>query len=136
MILILRLTIYFIFLYYLHAKAELLKFSVYLSYSLHKEGLLILIIFSIISALIGYLCARILRDINKLILILISIAAFVAVLINRDLYLGFINLYSSFFIIIGILLYRKKIRKYCKNHIYELFRISQFKTENEFRKSQ
>ena len=110
-LLILRLTIYFIFLYYLHAKAELLKFSVYLSYSLHEEGLLILIIFSIISALIGYLCARILRDINKLILILISIAAFVAVLINRDLYLGFINLYSSFFIIIGILLYRKKIRK-------------------------
>lgn len=104
MILILRLTIYFIFLYYLHAKAELLKFSVYLSYSLHGEGLLILIILSIISASIGYLCARILRDINKLILILISIA----VLINRDFYLGFITLYSSFFIIIGILLYRKK----------------------------
>lgn len=110
-LLILKLMIYFIFLYYLHTKTEFLKFSVYLSYSLHEEGLLILIIFSIISALIGYLCARILRDINKLILILISIAAFVAVLINRDLYLGFINLYSSFFIIIGILLYRKKIRK-------------------------
>lgn len=108
MILILKLTIYFIFLYLLHAKAELLKFSVYLSYSLRGEGLLILIILSIISASIGYLCARILRDINKLILILISIVAFVAVLINRDFYLGFITLYSSFFIIIGILLYRKK----------------------------
>ena len=108
MILILKLTIYFIFLYFLHAKAELLKFSVYLSYSLHGEGLLILIILSIISASIGYLCARILRDINKLILILLSIVAFVAVLINRDFYLGFLTLYSSFFIIIGILLYRKK----------------------------
>jgi len=48
---------------------------------------------------------------KNMILILISIAAFVAVLINRDFYLGFITLYSSFFIIIGILLYRKKIRK-------------------------
>jgi len=111
MILILKLTIYFIFLYFLHAKVELLKFSVYLSYCLHGEGLLTTIIHPMISLLIGYLCARILHDINKLILILISIAAFVAVLINRDFYLGFITLYSSFFIIIGILLYRKKIRK-------------------------
>lgn len=46
-----------------------------------------------------------------MILILISIAEFVAVLRNRDVYLSFITLYSSFFIIIGILLYRKKIRK-------------------------
>ena len=110
-LLILKLTIYFIFLYSLHTRAEFLKFSVYLSYSLRGERILTVIIHSMISVLIGYLCARILRDINKLILILISIAAFVAVLINRDLYLGFINLYSSFFIIIGILLYRKKIRK-------------------------
>ena len=29
-----------------------------------------------------------------------------------------------------------KIKKYCKNYIYELFRISQCKTGNEFRKSQ
>ena len=107
-LLILKLMICSIFLYYLHTKAVFLKFSVYLSYSLHGEGLLILIILSIISASIVYLCARILRDINKLILILISIAVFVAVLINRDFYLGFITLYSSFFIIIGILLYRKK----------------------------
>ena len=111
MILILRLTIYFIFLYYLHTKAELLKFSVYLSYSLHEEGLLILIIFSIISALIGYLCARILRDINRLILILLSIIALLIVAMNKETYVGFLTLYSSFFIIIGILLYRKKIRK-------------------------
>lgn len=110
-LLILKLTIYFIFLYYLHTKTEFLKFSVYLSYSLNGEGILTVIIHSMISVFIGYLCARILRDINKLILILISIAAFVAVLINRDLYLSFITLYSSFFIIIGILLYRKKIRK-------------------------
>ena len=110
-LLILKLTIYFIFLYYLHAKAELLKFSVYLSYSLNGEGILTVIIHSMISVFIGYLCAGILRDINRLILILLSIAAFVAVLINRDFYLGFITLYSSFFIIIGILLYRKKIRK-------------------------
>ena len=108
MILILKLTIYFIFLYLLHAKAELLKFSVYLSYSLHGEGLLILIILSIISASIGYLCARILRDINKLILILISIIAFLIVAINKETYVGFLTLYSVFFIIIGILLYRKK----------------------------
>ena len=108
MILILKLTIYFIFLYLLHAKAELLKFSVYLSYSLRGEGILTVIIHSMISVLIGCLCARILRNINKLILILISIAVFIAVLINRDFYLGFITLYSSFFIIIGILLYRKK----------------------------
>ena len=46
-----------------------------------------------------------------MILILISIVAFVAVLINRDFYLDFITLYSSFFIIIGILLSRTKIRK-------------------------
>ena len=110
-LLILKLMIYSIFLYYLHTKAVFLKFSVYSSYSLHGKGLLTSIIHSMISVLIGYLCARILRDINKLILILISIAAFVAVLINRDLYLSFITLYSSFFIIIGILLYRKKIRK-------------------------
>ena len=30
----------------------------------------------------------------------------------------------------------KKIEKECKNPIYELFRISQYKTGNEFRKSQ
>jgi len=29
-----------------------------------------------------------------------------------------------------------KIKKYCKNYIYELFRIAQCKTGNEFRKSQ
>ena len=29
-----------------------------------------------------------------------------------------------------------KIKKYCKNYIYELFRISQCKTGNDFRKSQ
>ena len=29
-----------------------------------------------------------------------------------------------------------KIKKYCKNYIYELFGISQCKTGNEFRKSQ
>ena len=28
-----------------------------------------------------------------------------------------------------------KIKKYCKNYIYELFKILQYKTENEFRKS-
>ena len=92
----------------LHAKAELLKFSVYLSYSLHGEGLLILIILSIISASIGYLCARILRDINRLILILLSIIALLIVAMNKETYVGFLALYSSFFIIIGILLYRKK----------------------------
>ena len=30
----------------------------------------------------------------------------------------------------------KKIEKECKNPIYELFRISQYKTGNKFRKSQ
>ena len=49
-----------------------------------------------------------------MILILISIVAFVAVLINRDFYLDFITLYSSFFIIIGILLYRKKLENNVK----------------------
>ena len=107
-LLILKLMIYFIFLYYLHTKAEFLKFSVYLSYSLHGEGLLTSIIHSMISVLIGYLCARILRDINKLILILISIAVFIFILINKEIYVDFIAMYSSFFIIIGILLYRKK----------------------------
>ena len=29
-----------------------------------------------------------------------------------------------------------KTKKYCKDYIYELFRISQYKTGNEFRKSQ
>jgi len=107
-LLILKLMIYFIFLYYLHTKAEFLKFSVYLSYSLHGEGLLTSIIHSMISVLIGYLCARILCDINRLILILISIIAFLIVAINKETYVGFLTLYSVFFIIIGILLYRKK----------------------------
>ena len=49
-----------------------------------------------------------------MILILISIAVFVPVLRNRDVYLGFITLYSSFFIIIGILLYRKKLENNVK----------------------
>ena len=66
-LLILKLTIYFIFLYSLHTRAEFLKFSVYLSYSLHGEGLLTSIIHSMISVLIGYLCSRILCDINRLI---------------------------------------------------------------------
>ncbi len=107
-LLILKLMIYFIFFYYLHTKAVFLKFSVYLSYSLHGEGLLTSIIHSMISVLIGYLCARILCDINKLILILISIAVFIVILINKETYVAFIAMYSSFFIIIGILLYRKK----------------------------
>ena len=103
-LLILKLMIYFIFFYYLHTKAVFLKFSVYLSYSLHGEGLLTSIIHSMISVLIGYLCARILCDINKL----ISIAVFIVILINKETYVAFIAMYSSFFIIIGILLYRKK----------------------------
>ena len=107
-LLILKLTIYFIFLYSLHTRAEFLKFSVYLSYSLHGKGLLTSIIHSIISVLIGYLCARILCDINKLILILLSIITFLIVAINKETYVAFIAMYSSFFIIIGILLYRKK----------------------------
>ena len=72
-LLILKLTIYFIFLYSLHTRAEFLKFSVYLSYSLRGEGILTVIIHSMISVLIGYLCAKILCDINKLMLILLSI---------------------------------------------------------------
>lgn len=107
MILILKLTIYFIFLYFLYAKAELLKFSVYLSYCLHGEGLLTTIIHSMISLLIGYLCARILWDVNKLMLILLSIITFLIVAINKETYVAFIAMYSSFFIIIRILLYRK-----------------------------
>ena len=107
-LLILKLTIYFIFLYSLHTRAEFLKFSVYLSYSLHGEGLLTSIIHSIISVLIGYLCARILWDVNKLMLILLSIITFLIVAINKETYVDFIAMYSSFFIIIGILLYRKK----------------------------
>lgn len=107
-LLILKLTIYFIFLYSLHTRAEFLKFSVYLSYSLRGESILTVILHSMISVLIGYLCARILRDINKLILILISIAVFIVILINKETYVAFIAMYSSFFIIIGILLYRKK----------------------------
>ena len=107
-LLILKLTIYFIFLYSLHTRAEFLKFSVYLSYSLHGKGLLTSIIHSIISVLIGYLCARILWDVNKLMLILLSIITFLIVAINKETYVGFLTLYSVFFIIIGILLYRKK----------------------------
>lgn len=107
-LLILKLTIYFIFLYYLHTKTEFLKFSVYLSYSLNGEGILTVIIHSMISLLIGYLCAGILRDINRLILILLSIIALLIVAMNKETYVGFLALYSSFFIIIGILLYRKK----------------------------
>lgn len=107
-LLILKLMICSIFLYYLHTKAVFLKFSVYLSYSLHGKGLLTSIIHSMISVLIGYLCARILYDINKLILILLSIITFLIVAINKEIYVDFIAMYSSFFIIIGILLYRKK----------------------------
>ena len=107
-LLILKLMICSIFLYYLHTKAVFLKFSVYLSYSLHGKGLLTSIIHSIISVLIGYLCARILWDVNKLMLILLSIITFLIVAINKETYVAFITMYSSFFIIIGILLYRKK----------------------------
>ena len=106
-LLILKLTIYFIFLYSLHTRAEFLKFSVYLSYSLNGEGILTVIIHSMISVLIGYLCARILWDVNKLMLILLSIITFLIVAINKETYVAFITMYSSFFIIIGILLYRK-----------------------------
>ena len=107
-LLILKLTIYFIFLYSLHTRAEFLKFSVYLSYSLRGERILTSIIHSIISVLIEYLCARILWDVNKLMLILLSIITFLIVAINKETYITFITMYSSFFIIIGILLYRKK----------------------------
>ena len=107
-LLILKLTIYFIFLYSLYTRAEFLKFSVYLSYSLRGERILTSIIHSIISVLIGYLYARILWDVNKLMLILLSIITFLIVAINKETYVAFITMYSSFFIIIGILLYRKK----------------------------
>ena len=107
-LLILKLMIYSIFLYYLHTKAVFLKFSVYSSYSLPGKGLLTSIIHSMISVLIGYLCARILWDVNKLMLILLSIITFLIVAINKETYVAFITMYSSFFIIIGILLYRKK----------------------------
>jgi len=46
-------------------------------------------------------------DVNKLMLILLSIITFLIVAINKETYVAFIAMYSSFFIIIGILLYRK-----------------------------
>ena len=48
----------------------------------------------------------------------------------------FVKLYSIFATLNTKKRAVSKIKKYCKNYIYELFRISQCKTGNEFRKSQ